>query len=93
MKNQRYPSLTKELVPYWLSNRPERQCDGRKTRPCATISEEQGHYPLKCRICGDTFMFKKQTAMFSKWIDHIKSYYLDKDLVKKILDSQRYSPP
>ncbi len=38
-------------------------------------------------------MFKKQTAMFSKWIDHIKSYYLDKDLVKKILDSQRYSPP
>lgn len=46
--------------------------------------EEQGHYPLKCKICGDTFMFKKEeTTMFSKWLDHIKSHYLDKDVVKK----------
>jgi hypothetical protein len=46
--------------------------------------EQQGHYPLKCKICGDTFMFKKEgTTMFSKWIDHIKSHYLDKDLVNK----------
>lgn len=46
--------------------------------------EEQGRYLLKCKICGDTFMFKKEgTTMFSKWIDHIKSHYLDKDLVKK----------
>jgi hypothetical protein len=29
-------------------------------------------------------MFKKEeTTMFSKWIDHTKSHYLDKDLVKK----------
>ena len=29
-------------------------------------------------------MFKKEeTTMFSKWIDHIKSHYFDKDLVKK----------
>lgn len=28
-------------------------------------------------------MLKKETAIFSKWIDHIKSHYLDKDLVKK----------
>jgi hypothetical protein len=45
--------------------------------------EEQGKYLLKCKICGDTFMLKKETAIFSKWIDHIKSHYLDKDLVKK----------
>ena len=46
--------------------------------------EEQGHYPLKCKICGDTFMFKKEEiTMFSKWIDHTKSHYLDKDLVNK----------
>jgi hypothetical protein len=48
--------------------------------------EEKGQYPLKCKICRNTFMFKKkETAMFSKWIDHIKSHYLDKDLVKKDL--------
>jgi hypothetical protein len=29
-------------------------------------------------------MFKKEeVTMFSKWIDHIKSHYTDKDLVKK----------
>jgi hypothetical protein len=46
--------------------------------------EEKGQYLLKCKICKDTFMFKKEgTTMFSKWIDHIKSHYLDKDLVNK----------
>ena len=28
-------------------------------------------------------MFKKRETMFSKWIEHTKSHYLDKDLVKK----------
>jgi hypothetical protein len=29
-------------------------------------------------------MFKKEeVTMFSKWLDHIKSHYTDKDLVKK----------
>ena len=46
--------------------------------------DEKGQYHLKCKICRDTFMYKKEEAtMFSKWIDHIKSHYLDKDLVKK----------
>ena len=46
--------------------------------------EEKSQYPLKCKICGDTFMFKKEeVTMFSKWIDHIKLHYTDKDLVKK----------
>jgi hypothetical protein len=46
--------------------------------------EGKDQYPLKCKICSDTFMLKKEeTTMFSKWIDHIKSHYLDKDLVKK----------
>jgi hypothetical protein len=46
--------------------------------------EEKCQYLVKCKICKDTFMFKKEeTTMFSKWIDHIKSHYLDKDLVNK----------
>ena len=28
-------------------------------------------------------MFKKEETMVSKWIDHIKSHYIDKDLIKK----------
>lgn len=44
--------------------------------------KEKGQY--LCKICQDTFMFKKEgTTMFSKWIEHIKSHYLDKDLVNK----------
>jgi hypothetical protein len=46
--------------------------------------EEKGQYPLKCKICGDTFMFKKGETMFSKWIDHIKSHYIDKHLLEKV---------
>jgi hypothetical protein len=34
-------------------------------------------------ICRDSFFFKKEDTTFSKWIDHIKSHYIDKDLVKK----------
>jgi hypothetical protein len=30
------------------------------------VDEEKGQYPLKCKICGDTFMYKKETTMFSK---------------------------
>jgi hypothetical protein len=34
------------------------------------------------KTCEDTFMFKKEeVTTFSKWIDHIKLHYLDKDLV------------
>ena len=40
-------------------------------------------YTLRCKICGDRFLFKKEDTIFSKWIDHIKSHYIDKDLVKK----------
>jgi hypothetical protein len=40
-------------------------------------------YTLRCKICGDRFIFKKEDTIFSKWIDHIKSHYIDKDLVKK----------
>ena len=39
---------------------------------------------LRCKVCGDRFIFKKEETMFSKWIDHIKSHYIDKDLVKKM---------
>jgi hypothetical protein len=45
---------------------------------------ENGYdYALRCKVCGDRFIFKKEETMFSKWIDHIKSHYTDKDLVKK----------
>jgi hypothetical protein len=40
-------------------------------------------YTLRCKICGDRFMFKKEDTIFSKWVVHIKSHYIDKDLVKK----------
>jgi hypothetical protein len=46
----------------------------------------EGHdydYALRCRICGDRFTFKKEEITFSKLVDHIKSHYIDKDLVKK----------
>jgi hypothetical protein len=45
--------------------------------------EDYYYYSLKCKICGGPFIFKKEETMFSKWIDHIKSHYIDKDLVKK----------
>jgi hypothetical protein len=54
-----------------------------KTSDEVLADEEGRYYPLKCRICGDTFMFKKGDTMFSKWIDHIKSHYIDKHLIKK----------
>jgi hypothetical protein len=41
-------------------------------------------YPTqRCKICGDSLVFKKEDTIFSRWIDHIKSHYIDKDLVKK----------
>ena len=40
-------------------------------------------YALRCKICGDRFTFKKGEIIFSKLVDHIKSHYIDKDLVKK----------
>jgi hypothetical protein len=36
-------------------------------------------YALRCKVCGDCFTFKKEEDT----IDHIKSHYIDKDLVKK----------
>jgi hypothetical protein len=44
---------------------------------------DDSEYTLRCKICGDFFVFKNEQTMFSKWIDHIKSHYVDKDLVKK----------
>ncbi|MFL6371266.1 MAG: hypothetical protein ACJ72F_10610 [Nitrososphaeraceae archaeon] len=40
-------------------------------------------YTLRCKICRDRFIFKKEEITFSKLIDHIKLHYIDKDLVKK----------
>jgi hypothetical protein len=50
----------------------------------ASLNEggREDYYSLKCKICGETFIFGKET-IFSKWIDHIKSHYIDKHLVKK----------
>jgi hypothetical protein len=48
------------------------------------IYSENGYdYALRCKICGDRFTFKKEEITFSKMIEHIKSHYIDKDLVKK----------
>jgi hypothetical protein len=47
------------------------------------FGEDDYEYTLRCKICRDSFIFKKEDTMFSKWIDHIKSHYIDKDLVKK----------
>jgi hypothetical protein len=50
----------------------------------AIFSENGYNYPtLRCKICGDSFVFKKEDTILSRWIDHIKSHYIDKDLVKK----------
>jgi hypothetical protein len=48
-----------------------------------TFGENGYDYTLRCKICGDRFIFKKEEITFSKLIDHIKSHYIDKDLVKK----------
>jgi hypothetical protein len=48
------------------------------------IYSENGYdYALRCKICGDRFTFKKEEIIFSKMIDHVKSHYIDRDLVKK----------
>jgi transcription elongation factor Elf1 len=47
------------------------------------FGEGEHDYTLRCKICGDRFIFKKEDTIFSKWIDHIKSHYIDEDLVKK----------
>ena len=47
------------------------------------VSENGYDYALRCKVCGDRFIFKKEDITLSKWIDHIKSHYIDKDLVKK----------
>jgi hypothetical protein len=38
---------------------------------------------LEGEVCGERFIFQNEDAIFSKWIDHIKSHYIDKDIVKK----------
>ena len=47
------------------------------------LDKEDDYSPVRCKVCRDRFIFKKEETMFSKWIDHIKSHYIDKDLVKK----------
>jgi hypothetical protein len=49
------------------------------------ILSENGHdCGLRCKICRNHFTFKKEEIItFSKLIDHIKSHYIDRDLVKK----------
>jgi hypothetical protein len=47
------------------------------------FSENIYDYTLRCKICRDRFTFKKEEITFSKLVDHIKSHYIDKDLVKK----------
>jgi hypothetical protein len=48
-----------------------------------TFGKNGYDYTLRCKICRDHFILKKEEIMFSKLIDHIKSHYIDKDLVKK----------
>jgi hypothetical protein len=48
-----------------------------------TFGENGYDHALRCRVCGDRFIFKEEETIFSKWIDHIKSHYIDEDLVKK----------
>ena len=48
-----------------------------------TFGENGYDYAVRCKICGDRFIFKKEEITFSKLIDHIKSHYTDKDLVEK----------
>ena len=40
-------------------------------------------YTLRCKVCRQHITFKKEEIMFYKLIDHVKSHYADKDLVKK----------
>jgi hypothetical protein len=40
-------------------------------------------YALSCKVCRQRFIFKKEEIVISKLIDHIKSHYIDKDLIKK----------
>jgi hypothetical protein len=47
------------------------------------FGENGSDYTIRCKICGELFTFKKEDALFSKLINHIKSHYIDKDLVKK----------
>jgi hypothetical protein len=48
-----------------------------------TIAEHAYDYVLRCKICENCFTFKKEEIMFSKLVEHVKSHYIDKDLVKK----------
>jgi hypothetical protein len=48
-----------------------------------TFEGHDNDYALRCRICEDRFTFKKEEITLSKLVDHVKSHYIDKDLVKK----------
>src|SRR5919198_5692496 len=56
------------------------------------FGEDNYDYTLRCKVCGQRFGCKKEEIIFSKWIDHVKSHYVDRDLIKK-MDSQRNDPP
>ena len=47
-------------------------------------------YALPCKVCGHRFPFKKEEMTFSKWTNHVKSHYTDKDFKKRV-DCQRYN--
>jgi hypothetical protein len=47
------------------------------------FEEDNYECTLRCKICRDSFIFKKADTVFSTWIDHVKSHYVDKDLIKK----------
>ena len=87
-----YPRLLTHITSHYTSNellyKEDIEMDvisinfERSKTPNVDKEKEKGQY--LCKICKDIFMFKKEgTTMFSKWIEHIKSHYLDKDLVKK----------
>jgi hypothetical protein len=41
-----------------------------------TFGEHRYDYTLRCEICADHYILKKEKIMFSKLINHIKSHYI-----------------
>jgi hypothetical protein len=51
--------------------------------PNDVFGKDDYDYALRCKVCGQRFICKKEEIMFSKLINHVKSHYVDKELIKK----------
>jgi hypothetical protein len=51
--------------------------------PNEVFGKDGYDYTLKCKVCSQRFIYKKEETMFSTLIDHAKSHYIDKDIIKK----------